>query len=101
LEGHIQLWPRGDRDGIVDADFNFYAVAVNPTVASGSGTLRGTYIAGDLSLTWQNFTRNPAGYIGIDFNGVLTGSGATQSLQGTVTALPGGEPCTTFSLTRA
>lgn len=87
-------------DGTLDADFTFYAVATNPTVASGSGTLHGTYVAGDLSLTWQSFTRNPAGYIGVDFNGVLSGSGAAQRLQGNVIALPGGEPCTTFSLTR-
>ena len=81
----------------VDADFEFYPVG-NPAVASGRGALQGTYTSGHLSLIWQDFTWNPADYIGVDFDGSLSESGATQMISGTVVALPGGNPCTTFSV---
>jgi hypothetical protein len=88
-------------DGSLHADFDFYAVAANPGVPSGSGTQHGTYLAGHLTLTWQAFTTQPAGYVGVDLNGSLGGSGATQTLSGTVTGVSGGSACTTFALTRA
>jgi hypothetical protein len=76
-------------------------VPANPSVPSGSGTLHGTYTAGNLDLTWQAFTGTPpAGYVGIDLKGSLSGSGAAQTLSGTVVPVPGGNACTTFSLTR-
>jgi hypothetical protein len=87
--------------GGLDAELGFYAVAADPAEPSGAGVLRGTDVAGSLILTWQAFTVNPAGYIGIDLRGSLSGSGAAQTLSGAVTALPGGAACTTFSLTRA
>jgi hypothetical protein len=88
-------------DSSLDAEFDFYAVAANPGVPSGSGTQQGTYTAGHLILTWQAFTAQPAGYGGVNLNGSVSGSGATQALSGTVAALSGGNACTTFSLTRA
>lgn len=84
----------------IDAAFRFFPVAANPGAASGSGTLHGTYSAGHMSLTWQKFTSNPAGYTGINLDGSLSGAGDAQTLSGTVSILPGGLPCTTFTLTR-
>lgn len=91
---------QGSADG-VDARFDFYAVPANPGVPSGSGTMHGTYTAGHLALTWQAFTDQPIGYVGVDLQGGLGGSGPSQTLSGTVTSPSGGTGCTTFSLTRA
>lgn len=89
------------RNGGIDAVLDFYAVPSNPSVPSGVGTLQGTYTAGNLTLTWQAFTGTPpGGYVGIDLKGSLSGSGAAQTLSGSVTPLSGGDACTTFSLTR-
>ena len=88
-------------DGGVDAVFDFYAVPSNPSVPSGSGTMHGTYTGGNLTLTWQAFIGTPpGGYEGTNLKGSLSGSGAAQTLGGTVTPLSGGHACTTFSLTR-
>jgi hypothetical protein len=90
-------------NGGINAVLDFYAVPSNPSVPSGSGTLQGTYTAGNLTLTWQAFTGTPpGGYVGIDLKGSLSGSGSgsAQTLSGSVTPLSGGNACTTFSLTR-
>jgi hypothetical protein len=88
-------------NGGINAVLDFYAVPSNPSVPSGSGTLHGTYTAGNLTLTWQAFTGTPpGGYVGIDLKGSLSGSGSAQTLSGSVTPLSGGNACTTFSLTR-
>jgi pimeloyl-ACP methyl ester carboxylesterase len=80
----------------ISATWEFYPLAVNPGVASGSITMTGTDSTAGVGLTFQRWLQQPAGYTASNLTGALHDDGATLSGQ-VVNPAPG---CTTFTLTR-
>lgn len=54
-------------DGVVSATYEFYAVAENPGVPSGSFRMTGSYDAGKLSLQGSEWIDQPPGYVMVDY----------------------------------
>lgn len=82
-------------DGTLTATFSFYALPGNPGVPSGSFTMTGTYAAGGVDLTHDQWISQPAGWEMVDLSSGPPAQNGTV-LAGRVTT-PG---CGTFTVTR-
>lgn len=81
--------------GTLTATFNFFAVASNPSVPSGSYTMTGTYSSAGVKLTQKQWISQPSGYEMVDIAAGPPGRGDTV-LNGTITSC--GTP---FTLTKS
>ena len=78
----------------LSATFNFYALASNPGVPSGSYAMKGYWFPGGIALDGTRWIKQPSGYGFVNLVGRPPVKGA-RTFKGVV---PG---CTTFSLKRA
>jgi pimeloyl-ACP methyl ester carboxylesterase len=79
--------------GTLTATFNFFPVASNPGVPSGSYTMTGTYSATGVQLTQNQWINQPDGYEMVDISADPPSQGGV--LHGSITTCG-----TTFTLTR-
>lgn len=75
--------------------FSFYATPSNPSLPSGSFTLRGSYSSSDMKLAGDVWITRPPNWIVVDLQSGLPSADGT--LSGKVTT----EGCTTFSVHRS
>jgi len=83
-------------NGALTGVWNFYAVPSNPTVQTGATNVSGTYTGSGVTLNFQSWINQPAGYVEANLSGTVADDGAR--LTGNVLSQASG--CTTFSLTR-
>ncbi|MGH9210702.1 MAG: hypothetical protein ACRD2C_08465 [Acidimicrobiales bacterium] len=95
----LTLEDLGDR--VVGATYDFYAVAENPGVPSGSYRMEGTYLDGEMVLSGTEWIEQPADYLMVDLR-IFSELGIDPNrLYGTVRLADGTESgCSIFGIDR-
>lgn len=88
-----------ERDGVVEALFEFYALPENPDVPSGSFRMEGTYDeAREVSLHGVEWVEQPAGYVMVDLLFIAELGVDPERLYGAVS--DDDDSCSVFTLSR-